>query len=197
MLSLFIYLLSLSVVIIQKNEIFMDRCSPPVPTLSERIMRDDDFIVSKTDTKGKITYCNRIFMEFSGYSEIELLGQPHNIIRHPDMPRAAFRLMWQTLEQGNEFFAYVKNLSKDGGFYWVYANITPDFDEHKNISGYFSVRRKPSQQAIETIIPVYKEMCQIEMNTSGIKGMDNSTQYLVDVLDSLGKSYEELVSSFQ
>ncbi|MCP3674071.1 MAG: PAS domain-containing protein [Gammaproteobacteria bacterium] len=167
------------------------------PTNSEKVMRDSDFIVSKTDSKGKITYCNQIFMEFSGYTEKELLEKPHSIIRHPDMPRAAFRLMWQTLENGDEFFAYVKNLSKDGGFYWVFANVTPNFDQQHNICGYFSVRRKPSAQAIETLIPVYTEMCRIESSISGNKGIDASTEYLVTVLNSLGKSYNELVLSFQ
>src|SRR5690606_37840174 len=83
------------------------------PTRDERIMREDDFIVSKTDLKGRITYGNEIFIEFSGYTEQELLGSQHNIIRHPDMPRAAFKLAWDTIQAGREFFAYVKNMSKD------------------------------------------------------------------------------------
>src|SRR4030065_222076 len=78
------------------------------PTLVERVMREDDFIVSMTDTKGRITYGNRIFIEFSGYSETELLGSQHNIIRHPDMPRAVFKLLWDTIQSQNECFAYVK-----------------------------------------------------------------------------------------
>ncbi|MDD4944078.1 MAG: PAS domain-containing protein, partial [Rhodoferax sp.] len=111
------------------------------PTRQERLMRDDDFIVSKTDLKGRITYCNRIFVEFSGYSEHELLGAQHNIVRHPDMPRGVFKFLWDTLEIRKECFAYVKNMSKDGSFYWVFANITPDFDVHGEPQGYFSVRR--------------------------------------------------------
>ena len=89
------------------------------PTQHERLMREGDFIVSKTDLKGRITYCNRIFIEFSGFTESELLGAPHNLIRHPDMPRGVFQLLWDTLANGDEIFAYVKNMSKDGGFYWV------------------------------------------------------------------------------
>jgi len=99
-----------------------------VPTDRERVMRKEEFIVSKTDLTGRITYGNRIFIEFSGYSEAELLGAQHNIIRHPDMPRAVFNLLWDTIAQGNEIFAYVKNMSKDGGFYWVFANVTPSYD---------------------------------------------------------------------
>ncbi|MBT3490627.1 MAG: PAS domain S-box protein, partial [Gammaproteobacteria bacterium] len=81
-----------------------------VPTDRERVMRKEEFIVSKTDLTGRITYGNRIFIEFSGYSEAELLGAQHNIIRHPDMPRAVFNLLWDTIAQGNEIFAYVKNM---------------------------------------------------------------------------------------
>lgn len=82
------------------------------PTSVERVMREDDFIVSKTDLKGRITYGNRIFMEFSGFSEAELLNAPHNIIRHPDMPRGVFKLLWDTLAERQEVFAYVKNMAR-------------------------------------------------------------------------------------
>lgn len=187
----------LNIVLSNGNIFFMDENQPHKPNSSEKLMRDEDFIVSKTDTKGRIIYCNQIFMEFAGYREKELLGQPHNIIRHPDMPRAAFRLMWQTLEAGKEFFAYVKNLSKNGAFYWVFANITPDYDQNNNLSGYFSVRRKPSSEAIEAITPIYAEMCRIETSIPGNKGIDASTEYLVNVLNNLGKDYDELVLSFQ
>lgn len=79
-------------------------------------MKEDDFIVSKTDTKGKITYCNQIFMEFACLQESELLGQPHSIVRHPDMPKVIFKLLWERIQNKKEIFAYVKNLSADGGF---------------------------------------------------------------------------------
>ncbi len=94
----------------------------------ERTLPDNSYIVSKTDLKGKITYANRIFMDMAHYSEKELLGIQHNIIRHPDMPRGAFKFVWDTIAQGKEVFAYVKNLAKDGHYYWVFANITPDLD---------------------------------------------------------------------
>lgn len=98
------------------------------PTRSEVRLADDEFIVSKTDPKGRITYANRTFMKISGFAEPELLGIQHNVVRHPDMPRAVFKLLWETLERGEEFFGYVKNLCRDGSFYWVLANITPDYD---------------------------------------------------------------------
>lgn len=94
------------------------------PNSREKVMRENDFIVSKTDLKGRITYGNRIFIEYSGYTEEELLGAPHNIIRHPDMPRGVFKFLWDTLAAEKECFAYVKNMAKDGSYYWVFANVT-------------------------------------------------------------------------
>ena len=167
----------------------------PTPTLVERVMREDDFIVSKTDTKGIITYGNRTFIEFAGYSSEELICTNHNIIRHPDMPRGAFKLLWDTVSNGREFNAYVKNLSKDGGFYWVFANITPDFDEKGQIVGYFSVRRKPRASAIRTISEVYRLMCAEEHRIGGKEGMAASIALLTKILEDKGMSYEELVFS--
>lgn len=120
------------------------------PLQRERVLREEDFIVSKTDAKGRITYANRIFMEFAGYPERELLGVQHNLIRHPDMPRAVFKMMWETVQAGREFFGYVKNLASDGSYYWTFANVTPAHDpkgETRVISRYaasLAVRRSPS-----------------------------------------------------
>lgn len=165
------------------------------PTNKERVMREDDFIVSKTDLKGRITYGNRIFIEFSGYTEEELLGAPHNIIRHPDMPRAVFKLLWDTIASGKECFAYVKNMSKDGGFYWVFTHVTPDFGPSGNIVGYTSVRRCPSRQAVEKIAPVYQQMVAAEKSAGARDAIGASTQVLVDLLTKTGMSYDELVFS--
>ena len=163
------------------------------PTRNERIMREDDFIVSKTDLKGRITYGNEIFIEFSGYTEQELLGSQHNIIRHPDMPRAAFKLAWDTIQAGKEFFAYVKNMSKDGGFYWVFTHITPDFGQRGEIVGYYSVRRCPRRDALASIEPVYRQMLEAERAAGARDAIDAGTKVLVDVLESSGMSYEQLV----
>src|SRR5664279_5260004 len=130
--------------------------SRPQPTQQEKVLGDDDFIVSKTDLKGLITYGNRIFIGISGYSELELLGAPHNILRHPDMPRVVFKLLWDTIQAKQEICAYVKNLAKDGCFYWVFANVTPSFDANGNLIGYYSVRRKPRPEAIQAISPLYQ-----------------------------------------
>lgn len=166
------------------------------PTDIERRLGDDDFIVSKTDPTGRITYANRIFMEIAGYSESELLGVQHNIIRHPDMPRGVFRFMWDTLKAGKEFFGFVKNMCADGGYYWVFANITPDYDQHGQLQGYYSVRRKPPQAAIDTLSPIYRQMLQIESTCSAKEAPDKSQAYLFDAVRQSGaKDYNSLILS--
>ncbi len=163
------------------------------PSSSERLMRENDFIVSKTNPKGIITYGNPIFIEFSGYSEAELIGSQHNIIRHPDMPRAAFKLAWDTISSGKEFFAYVKNMSKDGGFYWVFTHISPDIGSNGSIVGYTSVRRCPKRSALEKIEPVYRQMLQAEQSAGARDAIAAGTQVLVDVMKQTGLGYEQLV----
>jgi PAS domain S-box-containing protein len=165
------------------------------PTSVERKMREDDFIVSKTNAKGIITYGNPIFIEFSGYTEEELLGSQHNIIRHPDMPRAAFKLAWDTIASGKEFFGYVKNMAKDGSFYWVFTHISPDFDSRRSILGYSSVRRCPRQGAIAKIEPVYRQMLDAERAAGPRDAIAAGTAVLLDLLQQTGMSYEELVFS--
>ncbi len=165
-------------------------------TSLEKKMQPDDMIVSKTDTKGRITYCNNTFIDFSGYNEEELLGQPHNIIRHPDMPRAVFRFMWETLQQENEFFGFVKNLRKDGGFYWVFANVTPSFNGDSCLLGYFSVRRYPQPDAVELLQHLYQRMCEIEaQHSSSQQAMDASTEILLEAVADHG-GYNEFVCSY-
>ena len=164
-----------------------------VPTQTERLMREGDFIVSKTDTKGIITYGNPIFIEFSGYTEEELIGSQHNIVRHPDMPRSAFKLAWDTIQAGQEFFGYVKNMSKDGSHYWVFTHITPDFDPGGRILGYTSVRRCPKRSAIDALIPVYKLMLDAEKAAGARDAIAAGTKVLVDILTDKGMTYEELV----
>jgi PAS domain S-box-containing protein len=165
-----------------------------IPNNHEKKMADEDFIVSKTDPTGRITYANRIFMELAGYPEDQLLGIQHNIIRHPDMPRGVFRFMWSTLKAGDEFFGFAKNLCSDGSFYWVFANITPDYDKDGVLQGYYSVRRNPPRSALEVLTPIYREMLAIESKSSAKEAPDKSLAYLVDVVKQTGaKSYNALV----
>jgi PAS domain S-box-containing protein len=158
-----------------------------------KVMNDNDFIVSKTDLKGRITYCNQIFMDMAEYTEDELLGKAHSIIRHPDMPKAVFRYLWETIPKKQEVFAYVLNRGKNGNDYWVYANITATLDDRGNIVDYYSVRRKPNPKALEVIIPLYKKMLEVEKSS----GVDASFKVLTDILKEKGVSYDELVISLQ
>lgn len=164
------------------------------PNNMEKRLTDDAFIVSKTDTTGRITYANRTFMKIAGFPEHELLGVQHNIIRHPDMPRGVFRFMWNTLKAGDEFFGFAKNLCADGGFYWVFANITPDFDRDGKLQGYYSVRRNPPRSALDAIIPIYQEMLSIEKASSVKEAPDKSLAYLFDIVNQSGlRTYNNLV----
>ncbi|HFE47856.1 MAG TPA: PAS domain S-box protein [Chromatiaceae bacterium] len=163
------------------------------PTRTERLMQKDDFIVSKTDTRGRIRYCNRIFMEISGYTEQELLGRQHNIVRHPDMPRSVFDLLWRTLREGQEFFGYIKNLAKDGSYYWTFANVSPSLDSDARLIGYYSVRRAPERAAIEQIAPVYARMIEAEREAGAKAAISASRVILNDFLDQRAASYEHYV----
>lgn len=156
-------------------------------------MSENDFIVSKTDLKGRITYCNKIFMDMAEYTENELLGKAHSIIRHPDMPKAVFKFLWDTIPTKQEVFAFVINRTKNGNDYWVFANITASLDSNDNVIGYYSVRRKPNPAALEIIKPLYAKMLQIEKSDS----VEASFGVLVDVLTQKGVGYDELVISLQ
>lgn len=133
--------------------------------LREVSVIDDEFpypegelIISRTDINGIITHTNRAFVILSGYSKEELIGQPHYILRHPSMPRAAFKDLWDTVLSGRKWNGYVKNLRKNGQFYWVYATIVPNFDQNKRIKGFTSVRRQPPREKINYCTKLYKEM---------------------------------------
>ncbi|MDD5400621.1 MAG: PAS domain-containing protein [Sulfurimonas sp.] len=158
-----------------------------------KVMKDEDFIVSKTDIRGRIIYCNKIFMDMADYTEEELLGKAHSIIRHSDMPKAVFRYLWEMIPKKQEVFAYVLNRGKNGNDYWVYANITATLDERGNIVDYYSVRRKPNSKALDVIIPLYKKMLEVEKSS----GVDASFKVLTDILKEKGVSYDELIISLQ
>jgi len=126
-------------------------------TANEYHMEDGRPIVSKTDLKGKITYVNPYFVEVSGFSEDELIGQPHNLVRHPDMPPQAFADLWDCLKQGVPWTGMVKNRRKNGDFYWVLANVTPVL-EHGRATGYMSIRSKPSRDQIAAADRLYRDL---------------------------------------
>ncbi|MCA9005967.1 MAG: PAS domain S-box protein [Planctomycetaceae bacterium] len=169
----------------------MDR---PMPTGRERTFADHEIIVSKTDLKGRITYANHTFIQISGYFEEELLGQPHNLIRHPDMPRSVFKLLWNTIQTGEEIFAYVVNLCKNGDHYWVLAHVTPTFNLSGEIIGYHSSRRVPERQALEKVIPLYRSLKHIEEASLDWRtGIQNATVELLSQLNVAGMEYDEYI----
>lgn len=165
-------------------------------TSKENKMKPEDLIVTKTDTKGRIIYCNDTFMEYSGYYEEELLGQSHNIIRHPDMPHSVFQLMWKYLQAGDEFIGVIKNLCKDGSYYWTHASVMLNYDLNNELVGYMSVRRCPSEQAIDFFSLLYQEMVDVESGCeSKRQAMDASYQILQNAVSSK-RSYDEFVCSY-
>jgi len=155
----------------------------------------DEIIVSKTDLKGTITYANRLFLDIAGYTEAEVIGQPHSLIRHPHMPRCIFQLLWETISRGEEIFAYVVNRCKNGDHYWVYAHVTPSFDSAGSIIGYHSNRRLPEQAIIrDSIAPLYEKLRAAEENHSNRKeGMHAASAMLTSVLAEQGIEYDEFV----
>lgn len=173
------------------------RAKKTVPTGVEKTLQDDDLIVSKTDLRGQITYGNRAFTQFSGYSETEYMGQAHNIVRHPDMPRAVFRLLWDLIASGQEVFAFVKNLCRDGSHYWVFANVTPSYDQHGQLIGYYSVRRKANPSAIATVEKIYKELIKIEKQHEGQQGIQAALHWLNESLKNQNSDYESFIMKIQ
>ena len=182
----------------EKKDVFMSKRKTPlssIPLINEEVcMADDEFIVSKTDLKGYLTYANRTFMEMALMSEEQLLNSNHNVIRHPDMPKGVFKFVWMTIKKEKEFFGFVKNLRSDGRYYWVFANITPEYNEQGKLSGYLSVRRKPPVSAINVIEPIYQKMLEIEKSASSDKlAEEKSIEYLLQQLKNLKVDYQDFV----
>ncbi|TQR60262.1 PAS domain-containing protein [Campylobacter troglodytis] len=150
----------------------------PIPTNIER--KVGDFLVSKTDTRGIISYCNDEFIAISGYSEAELLGKPHSIVRHPDMPKTIFKYLWDRLREGNEVNAFVKNMAKDGSFYWVFANVVPSYSGEGKLLAYTSVRRRPSEDGVYFAKQFYPELLKAEANGGVEAGFKFIKAYMAD-----------------
>ncbi|MFT4277267.1 MAG: PAS domain-containing protein [Rhodopseudomonas sp.] len=169
------------------------------PSGREAFFPASELIVSKTDTKGRLTYANRLFCDLAGYREAELIGQPHNVIRHPEMPRAVFKLLWDAVQQGREIFAYVKNMTRVGDHYWVFAHVTPSFDGAGRVVGYHSNRRAPDRSVLEgTIIPLYADILRTERShANGKDALPAGGRALSDFVASRKASYDELMFSLQ
>jgi PAS domain S-box-containing protein len=168
------------------------------PVNEEITFGKEEIIVSKTDLKGKLTYANDVFCRVAEMSTRDVIGQPHSIIRHPDMPRAVFKLLWDTIVAGSELFAYVKNMSKTGKYYWVFAHVTPSFDKDGNVDGYHSNRRYPQAQKVDVISKIYKSLLEEEEKHANAKeGLKASTSLLQNLLAEQDKTYSEFIWSLR
>lgn len=165
----------------------------------ERFFDPDEIIVSKTDLTGRLTYANDVFLNIAGYTEAEVLGQPHSILRNPNMPRCVFKLLWDTIQEGKEIFAYVVNRTKVGDHYWVLAHVTPSRNDAGEVVGYHSNRRVPDRKVLDdVIIPLYKQLLEIEEGYPNRKdGMNAAFDALLKILEEKGLAYDEFIFSLQ
>jgi PAS domain S-box-containing protein len=166
------------------------RITRPSPSDREVDWNKTKVLLSKTDTKGTILYANEAFIDVSGYDEFELIGQPHNVIRHPDMPKVIFKFLWDSIKANQNIHAIIKNMSKTGRYYWVITDFKIISDTDGEIVGYFGTRKSvPEDVIIKFIEPLYKKLLHIE-EASGIHA---SEEYLVGFLEERNKSYMEYV----
>ena len=163
----------------------------PTPTDNEVILKPVDIVVSKSDEEGDIEYCNPIFIKLSGYNKKELLYSPHAILRHPDMPKVVFKFLWDELKKGNEVNAFVKNMTKDGSFYWVIAYVRPAFNPDGSLRNYVSTRKFMSEHARSVIEPLYAKLLEIE-NSDGVEASEKA---LMETLN--GKAFNDVMNDIQ
>ena len=163
----------------------------PIPIDQEVEWDKTQTIMSKADLFGTIEYVNDVFTEISGYEDYELMGQPHNILRHPDMPKVIFKVLWGNIKEGNQFHGIVKNLAKSGKYYWVITNFEYLRDEKGNITKYIAKRKAVPTAIIKNHIePLYTKLLQIEQAS----GLEISEKYFVGFLEDMGLSYVDLIT---
>ena len=168
------------------------------PTGRERLFGEDEIIVSKTDVAGKITYANHVFLRVSGYAEADCIGAPHSMIRHPDMPRAVFKLLWDRILGGHEIFAYVNNMASTGDHYWVYAHVSPTYDASGALVGFHSNRRVPDRAPLDAVRPLYAALLAEERrHDDRARGLEASFDMMVGILKNAGVTYDEWVWSLR
>ncbi|WND03154.1 PAS domain-containing protein [Temperatibacter marinus] len=166
------------------------------PVDQEARFDDHEIIVSKTDLKGNLLYANDVFCRLAQLETTQAIGQPHNIIRHPDMPRCVFKLLWERIQSGKEIFAYVKNMALDGKYYWVLAHVTPSYNENAQHIGYHSNRRKPTPHALARIIPLYESLVAEEaLHKNQKEALMAGEKLLKQTLEESGATYDEYVWS--
>jgi len=157
----------------------------PTPIDEEIVLDPKRYIISETDAKGKITYCNDYFMEISGYNQKELMGKAHNVVRHPDMPKVVFKLLWKTISQGKNINAVVKNLAKDGRYYWIFTEFEARREDGE-IIGYRADRKSISPHVLDVIATLYAQLLLIEKEDD----IEASEEYLVGFLKEKGDDIE-------
>jgi PAS domain S-box-containing protein len=166
------------------------------PTGRECPYDENELIVTKTDLKGHIIYANDVFLRLSKYPTKEVMGAPHSLIRHPDMPRCIFKLLWDTIQAKREIFAYVVNMAQDGDHYWVFAHVTPTLDSQNNVVGFHSNRRKPKPEQVEKIKELYGVLRTEERRHENRKdGMNRGYDLLTKMLKDKGLEYDEFIFS--
>ncbi|MEA2028973.1 MAG: PAS domain-containing protein [Campylobacterota bacterium] len=161
----------------------------PTPTGKEIRLDPKKHIVSKTDIKGNILYANDYFTEIAGYDKSELIGTPHNILRHPDMPKAVFKLMWDSIKANQNITAVVKNLAKNGDHYWIVTDFDIQKDANGGIKNYIAYRQVAPRHVIEEIEPLYKTLKGIEDE----HGMEASIEYLTGFLQEKNMGYHQYI----
>jgi len=163
----------------------------PTPNSNEIEIKSVDIVVSKADEEGNIEYANLIFYKLSGYNKRELTFAPHSILRHPDMPKVVFKYLWQELKKSNEVYTFVKNLTKDGSFYWVFAYVRPALNPDGSLRNYVSTRKVMSPNARKIIEPLYEKLLELEKSD----GVEASEKALIEVLD--GKAFNDVMNAIQ
>jgi PAS domain S-box-containing protein len=166
------------------------------PTGRECPFGEEELIVTKTNLKGHITYANDVFLRLSKYPTKQVIGAPHSLIRHPDMPRCIFKLLWDSIQAKKEIFAYVVNMAMDGDHYWVFAHVTPTLDAQQNVVGFHSNRRKPNPDQVAKIKDVYQKLRGEEDRHDNRKdGMLRGYEMLMGMLKEKGLEYDEFIFS--
>lgn len=166
------------------------RINRPTPSDREVDWNKTKVLLSKTDIKGTILYANEAFIDVSGYDEHELIGQPHNVVRHPDMPKVIFKFLWDSIKSSENIHVVIKNMSKTGRYYWVVTDFKIIADGDGEIAGYFGTRKSvPEEIIVKFIEPLYKKLLHIEE----VSGLGASEDYLIGFLEERKKTYMEYI----
>ena len=163
----------------------------PTPVEREIVLNPKDVLLSITDIKGNIEYCNDEFVEVSGYEEYELVGSPHSIVRHPDMPKVVFEIMWDRLAKEDNIVAIVKNMGKTGRYYWVMTDFVIRRDDNGNVTGYKAFRKPAPKKAVEIVIPFYKKLREIE----DFRGIEAAMNFFNGFFDGKNTNYDDFIEN--